>query len=284
MTALEESAALVVLLRSGSRPWRQYADLLEEAGSALAILQEEQGLFAHEQLDGVAAEIAGWENQGMRVVTVLDPCYPDNLSAVHDRPPLIFVAGTLQPGDARSLAVVGTRSASARGAEAARAIAQDLVAAGYTVASGLARGIDTAAHTGALESNGRTLAVIGTGLTRTYPPENAALQRRIAAECAVISQFWPDAPPSRRTFPMRNAVMSGLTLATVVVEASHTSGSRMQARLALAHGRPVFLLRSLLDQAWARELAAKPGTHVFRSPAEITAVIERLTSPGALIA
>jgi DNA processing protein len=128
------------------------------------------------------------------------------------------------------------------------------------------------------------LAVIGTGLGRCYPPQNAALQRRIAHQCAVISQFWPDAPPTRRSFPMRNGVMSGLALATTIVEAAQTSGSRMQARLALAHGRPVLLMQWLLTQAWARELAARPGTHVIRDPYEVAAVVGRLTAHGALTA
>jgi len=100
----------------------------------------------------------------------------------------------------------------------------------------------------------------------------------------VVSQVWPGAPPSKRTFPMRNAVMSGMSLATVVVEASHTSGSRMQTRLALAHGRPVFLTASLLEQEWARELASRPGTYVVRSPEEITHRVERFISAESLTA
>jgi DNA processing protein len=220
----------------------------------------------------------------MTLLTILDGDYPENLRAVYDRPPFIFVAGRLRPEDSRSVAVVGARMASRLGLAHARAIAEHLVQRGYVVASGLAAGIDTAAHTAALSSGGRTIAVIGTGLDRAYPPENAELQRRIAGRCAVISQFWPDSPPSRRSFPMRNAVMSGLALATVVVEASHTSGSRVQARLALAQGRPVFLLESLLDQAWARECAARPGAHVIRRPSDITTVVERLTSAGVLVA
>jgi DNA processing protein len=294
MTRLTESAALVVLLRAGARPWQTYAELVEDAGSAVEVLARERAedrgqatLFPAQDEDRVsvaAGEIERWEHQGMRLVTVLDAEYPDNLRLVHDRPPLIFVAGRLEPRDSRSLAVVGARQASAHGLASAQAIAEHLVGSGYTVFSGLAAGIDTAAHTAALARSGRTVAVIGTGLMRSYPPQNAELQRRIATECAVISQFWPNAPPSRRSFPMRNAVMSGLTRATIVVEASHTSGSRMQARLALAHGRPVFLLEPLLRQTWARELAARPGTHVVSSPGEITIAVERLTSAGALVA
>jgi DNA processing protein len=291
-----ETAALVALLRSGARPWLQYAALVEDAGSALAIPERERtsqtgapqtSLFDADEdglLEVAANEIAQWQARGIAVLTVLDSDYPENLRGVHDRPPLIFVAGHLQPEDARSIAVVGSRQASPGGVATARTIAGALAQEGYTVVSGLAAGIDTAAHTAAFADGGRTLAVIGTGLDRSYPPQNAALQRRIASECAVVSQFWPDAPPSRRSFPMRNAVMSGLTLGTVVAEATHTSGSRMQARLALAHGRPVFLLSSLLAQPWARECAARPGAHVVDTPAEIMRTVERLTSSGALTA
>ena len=127
--------------------------------------------------------------------------------------------------------------------------------------------------------------MIGTGLARSYPPENEPLQRQIAQHYAVISQFWPDAPPTRRSFPMRNAVMSGVALATVVVEASQTSGARMQARLALAQGRPVFLLASLIErQAWARECAARPGTHIVDEPTEVTAALDRLIARDPLVA
>ena len=284
----------MALLRNGKRPWQLYADLVEEAGSAVSVLDDESerddaqsSLYPADSADLLTearTAIEAWEAAGLRLLTVLDADYPDNLRAVHDRPPVIFIAGRLQPNDRRSVAVVGARTPSARGVAAAGTIARHLVGRGYTVASGLAAGIDTAAHTAALGAGGRTVAVIGTGLNRSYPPENVALQRRIASECAVISQFWPDAPPSRRSFPMRNAVMSGLALATVVVDATHTSGSRMQARLALAHGRPVFLPRSLAEeQAWARDLAARPGVHIVDRASEITAAIERLTSTGALV-
>jgi DNA processing protein len=279
-----EAAALVALLRAGRRPWNVYADLVEDAGSALPILEHEQGLLTGQLLESAAGDTASWTAQGMRLLTVLDRTYPENLRAVHDRPPLIFVAGALEPGDARSVAVIGTRKPTLAGAALSRAIARQLVDSGYAVVSGLASGIDTAAHTAALGGGGRTLAVIGTGLRRSYPAENAELQRRIADECAVISQFWPDAAPRPRSFPLRNAVMSGMALATVVVEATQTSGARTQARLALAHGRPVLLVDLLLEQQWARELAARPGTHVIDSPAEVTATVERLTSADTLVA
>lgn len=277
-----EIAAFVLLLQSGHRPWSQYADLVEDSGSALAILYQEVGLFAAEQLEFAKDLVERWEAQGFHVCTVLDRDYPENLRTVHDRPPLLFIEGRLERSDARSIAVVGARQASKPGTETAAQVARHLVESEFTVVSGLAAGIDSAAHTAALSAGGRTVAVIGTGLARSYPPQNAELQRRIAKDCAVISQFWPDSPPTRRSFPMRNAVMSGLTLGTVVVEASHTSGSRIQARLALDHGRPVFLLETLLAQPWAKELADRPGVHVVRTPSEITTAVARLTSSGAL--
>jgi DNA processing protein len=290
-----ERAALIALLRHGKRPWQLYAELVEERGSALALLDEEATPDPNQAsllppdnaslLEQVQREIAAWERDGYQLLTILDDGYPENLRAVHDRPPLIFAAGRLEPADARALAVVGARKASSAGRTAAAKIATHLAEQGFTVASGLARGIDTAAHTAALAANARTIAVIGTGLNRCYPPENAELQRTIAARGAVVSQFWPDAPPTRRSFPMRNATMSGLTLGTIVVEASETSGSRMQARLALAHGRPVFLHANLLEEhAWAREFAGRPGTHVVETPDQITATVERLTETGTLTA
>jgi DNA processing protein len=289
MTPLSERAALVVLLRTGSRPWRAYADLVEEAGSATEVLEREGA--AQESLFDESAglfklaerEIADWEAAGMRLVTVLDDGYPENLRAVHDRPPLLFFSGSLQSADDRAVAVVGARRASPGGIAAARSLAQHLTRSGFTVVSGLAAGIDAAAHTGALAAGGRTIAVLGTGLRRSYPPENAALQRRIAAECAVVSQFWPDAPPKRHSFPIRNAVISGLSLATIVVESSQTGGSRLQARLALEQGRPVFLWHRLLEQPWAREFARRPGVRVGHSAEEIMSALSRLSLTGALI-
>ncbi len=294
---LGETAALLILARAGRLSPSRYADVVETSASALTILARERlaaapqtSLFADpeaelaDELRRTEREIAGWRAQGMQLVTVLDPAYPENLAAAHDRPPFVFIAGRLKPRDARAVAVIGSREATPAGLRTAAATAQQLVAAGYTVASGLAAGVDAAAHTAALKRGGRTIAVIGTGLSRCYPRANVILQRRIAAECAVISQFLPDTPPTRQTFPMRNAVMSGLSLATVIVEASATSGTRIQARHALGQGRPVFLLEPVLQQKWAAELAERPAVHVVATPDEITATLERLTSATTLVA
>jgi DNA processing protein len=147
-----------------------------------------------------------------------------------------------------------------------------------TVVSGLAKGIDTASHEAALRAGGRTVAIIGTGVDQCYPAANRSLQDRIVSEGLVLSQFWPEAPPTKQTFPMRNAVMSGYTAATVVVEAAYRSGARMQARLALQHGRPVVLVESLLRHDWARDYAQRPGVTVVRTAEELLAAVEYIVS------
>jgi DNA processing protein len=287
-----ETAALIALLRLARRAPGEYAELVETSQSALAALREEmthdgpQVSLLTEDAEPLVrqaqADVARWRTAGIEVLTVVDPRYPTNLRQVHDRPPVLFVAGGLQPRDDRSISVIGSRRASADGLAAAERIAADLTGAGFTVVSGLASGIDTAAHRAALAVGGRTVAVIGTGLDHSYPPENARLQREIAERYAVVSPFWPDTSPSRETFPMRNAVMSGLTRGTVIVEASVRSGARVQARRALAHGRPVFLLRRLLDQPWATELAARPGVHVVDETARMIEIVERLNATDIL--
>ena len=286
------TADFVALLRLASRPWPELAELIADEGGVANALDKTLGggqlsltepSGADELVAHAASEIAGWKQDGIHVLTALDGDYPANLRAVHDHPPLLFVQGQLDRGDERSLAVIGSRNATATGTEQAQTIAQHLTATGYTVISGMAAGIDTVAHNATLESGGRTIAVIGTGLRHSYPEENVQLQRTIASEGAVVSQFWPDDGPHRENFPMRNAVMSGLSLGTIIVEASERSGTRTQARLALAHGRPVFLAETVLRQAWARSIATRPGTTIFRTPVEVTDAIERLASSNPLV-
>jgi DNA processing protein len=286
-----DRAALVALLRLDRRPWSQVVAAVERAPSALGVLAAEiEGadgqisLLAQDVeplLDRAAAEIQQWDREGFQLLTILDEGYPQNLRTVHDRPPFVFVSGALSARDDRSVAVIGARQATPEGLATTTVIAKGLVEAGYVVVSGLAAGVDAAAHRAARAAGGRTVAVIGTGLRHAYPAENAPLQTQIAAEGAVVSQFWPETPASRETFPMRNAVMSGLALGSVVVEASHRSGARLQARLARAHGRPVFLLRGLLAQTWAREMAVRQGVYVVDGPEQIISTIERLDASDA---
>jgi DNA processing protein len=290
MAELTERAALVALLRLGGRTWSSIAEDVEDSGSALSVLESappiQTTLFGDDQHAADRAvreaerDILAWKNEGMSLVTVLDPEYPAQLLTIHQRPPFLMFMGDLQPGEANGVAVVGTRKPSPRGLRQATELAEGLADRGVPVISGLAAGIDTAALEGALRQNGRTVAVIGTGLRRAYPAQNASLQRQISEVGLLLSQFWPDAPPTKSSFPMRNAVMSGYAAATVVVEAAWRSGARMQARLALEHGRPVFLLASLLEHDWARDYAARPGATVVTGPDEVLRRLEEITSPA----
>lgn len=277
---------MLALMTRKAMPANRLAGAIEESGSALELLAEiDRGdagrLFRvedkHFSLDELVELVIEYEGAGIDLATVLDVSYPANLRLVYDRPAALFVRGHLLESDERSVAIVGTRKASDSGLEQARLIARDLVGAEYVVASGLAAGIDTAAHTATLDAGGRTLAVIGTGLRHAFPKENAGLQERLGRESAVISQFWPGQEPRRWTFPERNAVMSGLARATVVVEAGNTSGARMQARLALEHGRPVFLTRATLRYEWAQMYAnERPSTYVIESGDEVVEHLDRL--------
>jgi DNA processing protein len=281
----EEQAALIAWLRRPKVVWSTVTDQLEEHGSlrgAVAAGMPAQGaLFGTDEQDDVgaaAADLEQWERAGVRMISVLDHEYPSNLRMIHQRPPVLFMRGTGDGCDATSVAVVGTRQPTPQGIEQAQQLAAGLVSRGIPVISGLAAGIDSAAHTAALAAGGRTVAVIGTGIDRAYPPQNVDLQNEIAARGLVISQFLPGSPPTKVSFPMRNAVMSGYALATVVVEAAYRSGARMQARLALQHGRHVFLLRSLLQHDWARDYAQRPGVTVVGNTDDVFDGLQRLAS------
>jgi DNA processing protein len=258
-------------------PWNAIAREAQRPGGLERLLEgdvEEQGAEARRaraalkkgladpgQADEKVAEALGLASTaGARLTTALaeDEVYPVNLRVIFNLPPFLFYRGELRRDDSRAVAVVGSRKASEDGIRRARKIARALVEHDVTVLSGLARGIDAAAHTATLEAGGRPIAVIGTGILRSYPKENADLQERIAREGALVSQFWPDHPPTKRSFPMRNVVMSGMSQGTVVVEANSRSGAKMQARIALEHRKQVFLLRTLVtSQDWAREYLSR---------------------------
>jgi DNA processing protein len=143
--------------------------------------------------------------------------------------------------------------------------------------SGLALGIDAAAHRSALDAGGRTVGVIATGINKVYPAQNRGLHQEIAERGLLLSQFWPDAPPRKHTYLMRNATMSGYGIATVVVQAGETSGARTQARLAVEHGRPVILTDLVVNaNEWAKALVGRPGVHVASSIGEVMAVVDDL--------
>lgn len=249
-----------------------------DAGLDLGDLSElAEVVRALETLD--ASRVRHWRHEldalEAQLVTVLDDAYPANLRMIHDHPPFLFVRGSLAPSDDRAIAVVGTREPSDEGARDAQHLAGALAQRGITVVSGLAAGIDTAAHTGALNAGGRTLAVFATGINRVYPASNRSLSMSIAGSGATVSQFWPDMAPTRWSFPVRNIVTSGLSLGTVVVEAGPTSGARLQAEHAIRHGKRLFLFRRLVEtQPWAENLIGTPGVVAIDGIEEILSVIE----------
>jgi DNA processing protein len=260
-----------------------YADVVAEVGpreSALDLWYTHNPPDLYDQADALVRarrDIERWVAEGYGFLTFLDPGYPAQLRAVHDLPPVLFHRGQLRPDDV-GVSVVGSRAASAKGLSMARSVTLGLVDRGVTVVSGLATGIDTAAHTATLEAGGRAVAVAGTGITRYYPKESRELQDAVAERGLLLSQFWPDAPPSKRTFPMRNSVMSGYGRATIVVEAGEYSGARIQARAAVAHGRPVILTDLVVNaNDWARRLVGQPGVHVADSTAEVMRLVKEIT-------
>lgn len=283
-TAPEEHAALVALLRNlakGER-WATVTERVLELGSAVDVwhdktadaLLPDPSLAA--EFDQAMLDVKEWANAGWRMVGILDDAYPARLREIHQAPPFLFAAGTLLPDD-RAIAVVGSRKASPRSLDIASSIAAALASEHVTVLSGLAVGIDAAAHTAALEAGGRTVAIIGTGIAKQYPAVNRALQAEIERRGLVLSQFWPDAPPQKHNFLMRNAVMSGYGRATVVVEAGEQSGARAQARMAVEHGRPVILTDHVVAaNEWAKSLVERPGVSVAGSMAAVMDHIHRV--------
>jgi DNA processing protein len=186
------------------------------------------------------AELETLARLRVAALRLMDPAYPRLLKEIPAPPPLIYVRGRLEPGDELALAVVGTRRVTAYGRTVTERLAGELAAQGVTVVSGLARGVDTCAHTAALAAGGRTIAVQGCGPDLVYPPENARLAARIVEQGAVVTEFPPGAQPEAGNFPARNRIISGLTLATLVTEAPKASGALITARFAAEQGRDVF--------------------------------------------
>lgn len=217
-------------------------------------------------------ELSRLGNAGVTVTTVCDESYPINLRMVFNRPAYLFASGRVVDADQYAVAVVGTRKPSDFGLRIATDVAAGLAAEGVTVVSGLALGIDIAAHASALNSGGRTIAVLGSGIEKVSPAGHRSVANRIAADerGAVVSQFPPSTPPQRWTFPLRNVVTSGLSAATVVIEAGPTSGARLQAENCLQHGKKLLLVEKLvMQQPWAREMVDRPGVAVVSDVGEI---------------
>jgi DNA processing protein len=254
------SAELVADLRlamaKGIGP-RTHATLIAEFGSSAAALAAgDRALLAVERFgpklleqlraaptdDDVAVELRLAARHGIHVVSLRDERYPQALAEIPDPPQVFFYRGQLLPHDALAIAMVGTRHASTYGLQQAAQLAESLARSGVTVVSGLARGIDAAAHRGALAGGGRTLAVMAGGLLQITPPENIPLAEEIARQGCLLSEMPPRTPPGPGAFPRRNRLVSGLSMGVVVIEADDKSGALITARHAAEQGRDVFAL------------------------------------------
>jgi DNA processing protein len=208
------------------------------------------------------AEVAKVHRAGAWLTTLQDDTYPEQLRKLPDAPPVLYIKGALFPPDERALAIVGTRKATTYGRDAAHYFAKELASNGVTVVSGLAQGIDAAAHRGALDADGRTFAVLGSGIDKIYPREHSKLAQEITQHGAIISEFPLGTPPEARNFPRRNRIISGLSLGVLVVEAPEKSGAMITASVATEQGRDIF---------------AVPG-NIFNASSSVT---NRLIQDGA---
>ena len=283
MTEPEAFIALNMIRRVGPVRVRR---LLDAFGSPVKVLHAGERELAGVGGIGpeVAASIRDWESQvdltgelalvkdfGATVVTMGCPDYPALLREIHDPPIVLYVWGDLQDRDRHGIGVVGTRKPSHYGSECAKKISYQLASAGVTVVSGLARGIDTAAHQGALAAKGRTIAVIGSGLLSVYPPENLPLAEKISGSGAVVSEFSMQVEADRQTFPMRNRIISGCSFGLLVVEAGGRSGALISANQAGEQGRSIYAVPGRIDQpnAIGSNRLIQQGAKLITSSADI---------------
>src|SRR5437870_1006386 len=267
--------------------------LLEHFGDAPAILRasKQQLLQARNIGEETAEAIANWEKSvgldaelkriaefGCRIVTQADAEYPELLRQIYDPPIVLYVKGELLAKDKNAVAMVGSRMTTLYGTESARKLAYQLGYIGVTVVSGGARGIDSAAHQGALSAKGRTIAVLGTGINIVFPSENAELFERIAANGAIITQFPFNRTADKQTFPIRNRIVAGMTLGTVVVEANLTSGALITANFATEYGRQAFAVPGRIDSPRSKGCHAliKKGAKLCEGAEDILSEFEYL--------
>ena len=241
---------------------------VEGIGSALAA-----GVAAARSSGAAARELETARRMGVSIIPFTDPSYPECLAQIYDPPVLLYARGALLQSDRHAIAVVGARRCSQYGLVHAERLAGQIAGVGMTVVSGMARGIDTAAHRGALKAGGRTIAVLGSGLGRIYPPENRKLADEIAASGALLSEFPLSMGPQRTNFPLRNRVISGLSLGVLVVEAARRSGSLITAAQALEQGRLVFAMPGRIDSFASHGAHAllKEGARLVESVEDICA-------------
>lgn len=217
-------------------------------------------------------ELSAASGSGVKIITCLDRDYPVNLAAIPGYPLVLYVRGEVREDDRFAVAVVGSRKASFYGLSCAEKFSYSLAVSGWCVVSGMARGIDTQAHRGAIKAGGRTIAVMGSGFADIYPPENRELAEEIAACGAVVSEFPLSAAPLKHNFPRRNRIISGLSLGVLVVEAARNSGALITVDYALEQGREVFSLPGRIDSAtaWGTNSLIQQGAKTVCSAEDIT--------------
>jgi DNA processing protein len=251
-----------------SLAWQAPLDALQAAGLSQKIAERVIQARASVDLDGFMEQIAA---QGIQVLTWEDEAYPSRLKEIDQPPPILYLRGELTTEDSWAVAVVGTRRVTAYGRQVTEELASYLAQNGVTVVSGLARGVDAIAHQAALKAGGRTLAVMGNGVDRIYPPEHRALGEQILASGALLSDYAPGTPPESANFPPRNRLISGLSLAVVVVEAGETSGALITAQFAVDQGREVFAVPGniLAPQSKGTNRLIQQGAHPLLSARDV---------------
>ncbi|WP_374046071.1 DNA-processing protein DprA [Massilia sp. R2A-15] len=284
-----DAAALAAWMRLEQTPGVGAATirrLIDEFGSPQAILDAAPRKWpapSAEHHREVERALDWLGHPGHHLITLTDPDYPALLLQIPDPPPLLFVAGRVHLLAAPALAIVGSRNATLQGKANAEVFAQALSCAGLTIVSGLALGIDAAAHTGGLNGAGSTIAVIGTGPDIAYPARNRALWQRIAAEGCVVSEHPPGTPPLPHHFPRRNRIISGLSEGVLVVEAAAQSGSLITAHLAAEQGRDVFAIPGSIHSSLAKgcHKLIKEGAKLVESAADVLGELRRMQVAAA---
>ncbi len=229
-----------ILLENFSSPHEIWEAPLERLREIPGFAESAQTFCAHRERANIDRALEQIAQLGLTVITLDDAQYPEPLRAIPDAPPVLYLRGEYLEKDGLALAIVGTRRATPYGRRVAQQFAGELGRLGFTIVSGLAEGIDTAAHRGALKAGARTIAVIGSGFARLYPQSNAKLLEEIVANGCALTEFAPEVAPEKWTFPQRNRIISGLSRGVLVVEAPEESGALITARWALEHNREVF--------------------------------------------
>jgi len=253
--------------------WQASISELEQAGLSPKIIQNMQQIRQQVDLPRLMTEI---EKQGIQVLTWQDEKYPARLKEINQPPPVLYMRGNYELEDAWAVAVVGTRHMTAYGRQVAEEIGSFLGNHGITVVSGLARGVDAVAHTAALDAGGRSLAILGCGVDKIYPPENRRLAERLCEAGGLLSDYALGTPPDGANFPPRNRIISGLSLATVIIEAGLESGAMITATFAAEQGREVFAVPGNIHapQSAGTNRLIQEGAHPLLDPHELLSTLE----------